>query len=98
LDICAPEQEEEKKGEERRSSRDNRGASTSASSLTLFPRTMAPAAASQPAAYEKNEKVLCFHHELLYEAKILDDPQREDEKDKTSPWRYRVHYKGWKNT
>ncbi len=59
---------------------------------------MAPAMASNPAAYEKNEKVLCFHHELLYEAKVMDDPQREDEKDKSSPWKYRVHYKGWKNT
>lgn len=51
-----------------------------------------------PAMYEKGEKVLCFHHELLYEAKIMDDPQREDEKDKMSPYKYRVHYKGWKNT
>jgi hypothetical protein len=59
---------------------------------------MAPAASSNPAVYEKNEKVLCFHHELLYEAKVMDDPQREDEKDKMSPWKYRVHYKGWKNT
>jgi hypothetical protein len=42
--------------------------------------------------------VLCFHHELLYEAKVMDDPQREDEKDPMSAWRFLVHYKGWKNT
>lgn len=47
--------------------------------------------------YSKDEKVLCFHHELLYEAKVLDS-KHSDEKDKKSPMQYRVHYKGWKNT
>jgi hypothetical protein len=59
---------------------------------------MAPPAPSNRPAYEKNEKVLCFHHELLYEAKVMDDPQREDEKDPMSAWRFLIHYKGWKNT
>ena len=59
---------------------------------------MAPPAVANNALYDKNEKVLCFHHELLYEAKVLDDPQREDEGDKTSGWKYSVHYKGWKAT
>lgn len=47
--------------------------------------------------FSKDEKVLCFHHELLYEAKVLDF-KHTDEKDKKSPMQYRVHYKGWKNT
>ena len=48
-------------------------------------------------AYSKDEKVLCFHHELLYEAKVLDYKQT-DPNDRKSPFQYRVHYKGWKNT
>ncbi|SLM33405.1 histone acetylase complex subunit [Lasallia pustulata] len=55
---------------------------------------MAPS--SQP-AYAKDERVLCFHHELLYEAKVLDS-KLSDATDKKSPLQYRVHYKGWKNT
>ncbi|KKY20852.1 putative histone acetylase complex subunit [Phaeomoniella chlamydospora] len=55
---------------------------------------MAPANTS---AFNKDEKVFCFHHELLYEARIVD-VRRVDEKDKNSPWEYLVHYKGWKNT
>lgn len=48
-------------------------------------------------AYNKDEKVLCFHHELLYEAKILGS-RPVDSSDKRSPLEYLVHYKGWKNT
>ncbi|KAI9804812.1 MAG: hypothetical protein M1825_001180 [Sarcosagium campestre] len=55
---------------------------------------MAPA--NQP-LYAKDEKVLCFHHELLYEAKVME-PVLENPDDKKSPWKYKVHYKGWKNT
>ena len=55
---------------------------------------MAPA--SQP-AFAKDEKTLCFHHELLYEAKVLDS-RLTDANDKKSGYQYRVHYKGWKNT
>jgi len=51
-----------------------------------------PAAASCP--YSKDEKVLCFHHEMLYEAKILDVRSTEDDQS----WQYKIHYKGWKNT
>jgi mortality factor 4-like protein 1 len=47
--------------------------------------------------FEKDEKVLCFHHELLYEAKVLGTRQ-QDAMDKKSPWQYLIHYKGWKNT
>ncbi|KAJ5972360.1 Histone acetylase complex subunit MRG15-2 [Penicillium vulpinum] len=47
--------------------------------------------------YNKDEKVLCFHHEILYDAKILD-VRHKDPNDKKSPFEYQVHYKGWKNT
>ncbi|KAJ5138792.1 uncharacterized protein N7515_003640 [Penicillium bovifimosum] len=49
------------------------------------------------ANYNKDEKVLCFHHEILYDAKILD-VRLKDPKDKKSAYEYQVHYKGWKNT
>ena len=57
---------------------------------------MAPSSSSGP-AYAKDEKVLCFHHELLYEAKILDSKVK-DPNDKKDGYMYRIHYKGWKNT
>lgn len=47
--------------------------------------------------YSKDEKVLCFHQELLYDAKILE-VRLKDASDKKSPHEYLVHYKGWKNT
>ncbi|KAJ6089897.1 hypothetical protein N7467_005113 [Penicillium canescens] len=50
-----------------------------------------------PSMYSKDEKVLCFHHEILYDAKILD-VRHKDANDKKSPFEYQVHYKGWKNT
>ncbi|KAJ5655931.1 Chromatin modification-related protein eaf3 [Penicillium longicatenatum] len=50
-----------------------------------------------PTNYAKDEKVLCFHHDILYEAKILD-VRHKDSSDKKSPFEYLVHYKGWKNT
>ena len=61
------------------------------SSCTL---RMAPAAQT---SYGKDEKVLCFHHDILYEAKILD-LRHMDRNDSKSPYEYLVHYKGWKNT
>lgn len=41
--------------------------------------------------------MFCFHHELLYESKVLEVKPMEDD-DKKSGYQYRVHYKGWKNT
>ncbi|EME48859.1 hypothetical protein DOTSEDRAFT_67801 [Dothistroma septosporum NZE10] len=59
---------------------------------------MAPSAAGQP-MYSKDEKVLCFHGELLYEAKVLDYKLKDNvEGKKDGIYLYRVHYKGWKNT
>ncbi|KAK1030443.1 Esa1p-associated factor [Friedmanniomyces endolithicus] len=57
---------------------------------------MAPSTSAQP-AYSKDEKVLCFHHELLYEAKVVE-AKVKDLNDKKDGYLYRVHYKGWKNT
>ena len=57
---------------------------------------MAPSSSSGP-AYQKDEKVLCFHGELLYEAKVLDSKVK-DPNDKRDGHMYRVHYKGSKNT
>ncbi|EEP80284.1 hypothetical protein UREG_05126 [Uncinocarpus reesii 1704] len=51
----------------------------------------------QKQMYQKDEVVLCFHHDILYDAKILDS-RLENPKDKSSLYEYRVHYKGWKNT
>ncbi|KAF6800180.1 histone acetylase complex subunit [Colletotrichum sojae] len=54
---------------------------------------MAPAR-QPPQPFSKDEKVLCFHGEMLYEAKILDiQPSEAGE-----GFQYRIHYKGWKNT
>ncbi|KAF8863582.1 histone acetylase complex subunit [Acephala macrosclerotiorum] len=59
---------------------------------------MAPSRSNQATSpYAKDEKVLCFHHEMLYEAKILDVRPTEAGKENTN-WQYKIHYKGWKNT
>ena len=54
---------------------------------------MAPSKKAE-APFSKDERVLCFHHEMLYEAKVLDSKQTDDKES----WQYRIHYKGWKNT
>lgn len=46
------------------------------------------------APYSKDERVLCFHMDMLYEAKILDVRPTDEE----NSWQYKIHYKGWKNT
>ena len=61
----------------------------------LAPQTMAPSKAGATVApFEKEERVLCFHHDMLYEAKILDSRSTEN----SQSFQYRIHYKGWKNT
>ncbi|KAF2866095.1 MRG-domain-containing protein [Massariosphaeria phaeospora] len=57
---------------------------------------MAPATSPDP-LFRKDEKALCFHHELLYEAKVLE-VQPVDKDDVKKGFEYKVHYKGWKNT
>jgi mortality factor 4-like protein 1 len=62
---------------------------------------MAPTKAATP-PFSKDERVLCFHHEMLYEAKILDvkqaDANEQEAGSKTDgpQWQYKIHYKGWK--
>ncbi|KAF4126357.1 mortality factor 4-like protein 1 [Geosmithia morbida] len=53
---------------------------------------MPPARQQQP-QFQKDEKVLCFHMDMLYEAKVTDV-----QPSGTDGFRYKVHYKGWKNT
>jgi mortality factor 4-like protein 1 len=48
-------------------------------------------------SFYKDEVVLCFHGDIMYEAKILE-LRLSDPEDRRSPYEYRVHYKGWKNT
>ncbi|KAM3533463.1 hypothetical protein MY4038_003249 [Beauveria bassiana] len=55
---------------------------------------MAPAR-QPPSQFSKDEKVLCFHMDMLYEAKVTDVQPAEKPGD---GWRYKVHYKGWKAT
>lgn len=53
---------------------------------------MPPKHANAPFAAE--ERVFCFHMDMLYEARILDvQPPNDGQR-----WRFRIHYKGWKNT
>lgn len=67
--------------------------------MAIFTRNspkMAPArqqAATPP--FSKDQKVLCFHMDMLYEAKIMDVEPVEKPGE---GFRYKVHYKGWKNT
>ncbi|RFU81333.1 histone acetylase complex subunit mrg15-2 [Trichoderma arundinaceum] len=56
---------------------------------------MAPARQQPPPPFSKDEKVLCFHMDMLYEAKIMEVQPAEKPND---GYRYKVHYKGWKNT
>ncbi|KXX79985.1 Chromatin modification-related protein eaf3 [Madurella mycetomatis] len=54
---------------------------------------MAPPKQPQP-PFQKDERVLCFHMEMLYEAKILDVMPGENGEG----WQYKIHYKGWKSS
>ncbi|KAI7847124.1 chromo domain-like protein, partial [Circinella umbellata] len=47
--------------------------------------------------FETEEKALCFHGPLIYEAKILDRQWMDSNPDFQGPY-YFVHYKGWKRT
>ena len=49
----------------------------------------------QPPQFSKDEKVLCFHMDMLYEAKVMDVEPAEKPAE---GYRYKIHYKGWKNT
>ncbi|KAJ8123058.1 hypothetical protein ONZ43_g899 [Nemania bipapillata] len=55
---------------------------------------MAPSKQEKAPPYSKDEKVLCFHGDLMYEAKIID--VRVEAGKKAEDAQYRIHYKGWK--
>ncbi len=58
---------------------------------------MAPLDGHKNPLFAKDERVLCHHMDLLYEAKVLDvRPAKPD--NKKTHWEYLVHYKGWKST
>ncbi|CAK7563183.1 MAG: Esa1p-associated factor [Sporothrix epigloea] len=60
---------------------------------------MPPKQATAP--YAADERVFCFHLDMLYEARVLDVQQVAGvpaSSDANQRWRYRIHYKGWKNT
>jgi len=52
-----------------------------------------------PLIFNEDEKVLCFHGPLIYEAKILKGELWENKQiEKDNGPHYYVHYKGWKQT
>ncbi|KAK8107324.1 Histone acetylase complex subunit [Apiospora kogelbergensis] len=63
---------------------------------------MAPSKQAPLPPFAKDEKVLCFHGDLMYEAKITDLRSASDHANtnpqtiKADDAQYRVHYKGWK--
>jgi hypothetical protein len=64
-----------------------------ASCCTLF-----RASRTMSAPFNVNERVLCFHGPLIYEAKVLQAVHHDDPAPLTGKvgWHYFVHYKGWK--
>ncbi|KAI1497427.1 MRG-domain-containing protein [Biscogniauxia marginata] len=55
---------------------------------------MAPSKQEKAPPFSKDERVLCFHGDLMYEAKIME--VRLDKDKKIEDAQYRIHYKGWK--
>ncbi|KAI0025918.1 chromo domain-like protein [Xylariomycetidae sp. FL0641] len=55
---------------------------------------MAPSKQEKVPPYSKDEKVLCFHGDLMYEAKIIEVKVEPGKKPEDA--QYRIHYKGWK--
>jgi mortality factor 4-like protein 1 len=54
-----------------------------------------PPARQAPPQFNKDERVLCFHMDMLYEAKVMDVEPGSKPSD---GYRYKVHYKGWKKS
>ncbi|KAI0484398.1 MRG-domain-containing protein [Xylariaceae sp. FL0804] len=55
---------------------------------------MAPPKQERAPPYSKDEKVLSFHGDLMYDAKIMD--VKVEPGKKADEAQYRIHYKGWK--
>lgn len=63
--------------------------------------TMASSSTAVPIqTYSNNERVLCYHGPLIYEAKVLKGENWDESSTKigTTGPHYFVHYKGWKQT
>lgn len=60
---------------------------------------MSTPAATQP-VFTANERVLCYHGPLIYEAKVLKTIAFDETNTTTgvTGQHYFVHYKGWKQT
>ena len=63
------------------------------------PKTMAAAQQQQP-LFAQNERVLCYHGPLIYEAKVLKAETWDETNSLSGSYgpHYFVHYKGWKQT
>ncbi|KAL8397324.1 hypothetical protein RB594_004156 [Gaeumannomyces avenae] len=48
--------------------------------------------------FKEEERVFCFHMDMLYEARILEVQAAEAGEGPAGGWQYKIHYKGWKNT
>ncbi|KAI4600319.1 Esa1p-associated factor [Pestalotiopsis sp. 9143b] len=65
---------------------------------------MAPSKPAPGPPFAKDEKVLCFHGDLMYEAKITEVRSASDPTNhvfstiKADDAQYKVHYKGWKSS
>jgi hypothetical protein len=65
---------------------------------------MAPSKQAPGPPFAKDEKILCFHGDLMYEAKITEirsfsDPNNTNVATiKADDAQYRIHYKGWKSS
>ena len=57
-------------------------------------------ASALPPTFSVNERVLCYHGPLIYEAKILkaENWDETDTKNGELGMHFLVHYKGWKQT
>ena len=71
------------------------------STLKASTTTMANSNSSTPpASFSINERVLCYHGPLIYEAKILKQEHFDESNLLTGEVgpHFFVHYKGWKQT
>ena len=61
---------------------------------------MSTPGASAPLTFVVNERVLCYHGPLVYEAKVLKTTIFDETTTLTGVMgpHYFVHYKGWKQT
>lgn len=81
----------------------NTNASNAGGASSLAPPsihgTAPPTATMSHPTFAPNERVLCFHGPLFYEAKVLkaSEPTGQSPTGEPGP-HYMVHYKGWKAT